>query len=254
MFKNFLVKAAIVGLSASPFFSQACVEGNTAERQIERSYMGLTALPVAQYLGLDSTCDGRRLIKITMWASTSGGPGLATLLINGRPVGITTQITSNVSKFEFPLDIDDNVMGMGTRDMEIRMSGDFYVERLEATLSDAHPDPWANYGFFVGLTPLVGSGELTESTIDVSEEDGADIAHLIFIARHDDFFIKRVKLFLANGDVRKYGPAHIAKNEAARVDLSDCHCDKVTKIVIIGRADDECDEAQIEVRAKHHED
>jgi hypothetical protein len=180
--------------------ANAYVEGNIISRELKREYSGITALPIARYLGLDESCNGRRLNKIILEASSSAGPGLATLIVNGIPVGVTKEISSDLKSYEFPLDPDYNYLGQHILNMEIRLSGDFYIEHIEARLADtteAQDDPWEMYPIKIGKTDEIGS-ELKSTVFQIAPED-SHLSRVLFIAQKNDFFIHRVIVQLSDG-------------------------------------------------------
>ena len=71
VFVKFTQRLAFSALVMGAYQAAACVSGDVAERTIERDYSGIVALPVARFLGLDSSCHGRRLDRLVMTASTA---------------------------------------------------------------------------------------------------------------------------------------------------------------------------------------
>lgn len=255
---SLFVRAALVCATLGPVIGSACVDGNTAERTIDRNYAGITAFPVARHLGLDDSCNGRRLLKIKMWASSSAGSGMATLIVNGRPQGVTQTLDDEVRLYEFPLDLDYNVIGthVGTSDMEIRLSGDFYIQKVEARLGSLHDDDdddvWDNYGILLGKTENMGE-DVVKTTIEI-DQDANPLNKLVFIARKNPVSLHRVTVYFGDGTIKNYGPAEILKNEAARIDNEDCKV--ITKLVIKAHHAKDCDcgNAVLEVRGVQPED
>lgn len=241
-----LIQGLLLITLLSPLAGFACVEGSHTERILDREYSGITALPVARYLNLDDSCHGRRLFKITLWASSTRGYGMATLLVNGLPVGVSRTIGSTLEQVEFKLDPDFNFLGVHVRSIEIRLSGDFYIDRVQGTLSPV-PDPWAEYCVYLGKSVAMGP-DLTTSVLRISLEANP-IKSLLFIAHREKVSLHRVYVYFADGTHRVYGPAYVDKGQAVRIDNIDCKT--ITRVVIeayrVSTCD--CEKAFVEVRA-----
>lgn len=242
------VKTALFCATLGPVMGSACVDGNTVERTIDRNYssqISPVAFPVARHLGLGDSCYGRRLITIKMWASTSGGAGLATLLVNGRPVGVTQKLDSEVKLYEFPLDLDYNYMGvhLNMATMEIRLAGDFYVSKIAANLDypegtdDVLQDPWANYGVLLGQSPNINQ-DLLSSVFEINQVENP-FNMLVFVARNASIEVERAVVHFADGTHKVYGRTLIPEGEARRIDNEDCKL--ITKVVIKAQTAQNCD-------------
>ncbi|MEZ4816177.1 MAG: hypothetical protein R3A80_13405 [Bdellovibrionota bacterium] len=254
---NFIKIIAFCAVLA-PTLSIACPEGSYTERTIDRNYssrISPVAFPVARHLGLNESCYGRRLYKIQMWASTSAGAGLATLLVNGRPVGITQKLDSEVKLYEFPLDLDYNFMGMhlNMASMEIRLAGDFYVSKVSAVLNtdedvEVSEDPWSDYGIILGQSQDFVQ-ELTQSTLEIKKEDNP-LSMLVFVARKADISIQTIRVYWADGTHQNYGPVVIPSGEARRIDNNDTK--EISRVLIKAKAaadnDDDSSSGYLEMR------
>jgi len=244
---SMFVKRLFFCASIGPVLGSACVEGTYVERTIDRHYssrVSPVAFPVARHLGLGDSCYGRRLYKVQMWASTSAGAGLATLLVNGRPAGVTQQLDSTVKLYEFPLDLDYNYMGsnLNMASMEIRLAGDFYVRKVAAVVNDpnediANNDPWANYGILLSQTPIFGQ-ELTKTTFEVRQTE-EPFKMLVFVARNASVLVKSAEVYFTDGTHKIYGETLIPEGEARRMDNVDCKI--IHRVVINAQTTDSCD-------------
>ncbi len=242
------LKAAIFCVSLGPVLGSACVDGNSVERTIDREYssqISPVAFPVARHLGLGDSCYGRRLITIKMWASSNGGAGLATLLVNGRPAGVTQQVDSELRLYEFPLDLDYIYMGVNLNmaTMEIRLAGDFYVSKIAADLDYPHgtpevdQDPWANYGVLLGQSPNFNQ-DLLSSVFEVNQVENP-FNMLVFVARNASIEVERAVVHFADGTHKVYGRTLIPQGEARRIDNEDCKL--ITKVVVKAHTAQNCD-------------
>lgn len=244
---SMFVKRLFFCATLGPVLGSACVEGNYVERTIDRHYssrVSPVAFPVARHLGLGDSCYGRRLYKIQMWASTSAGAGLATLLVNGRPAGVTQQLDSTVKLYEFPLDLDYNYMGsnLNMASMEIRLAGDFYVSKVAAVVNDpsediANEDPWANYGILLGQSPNLIQ-EPSKTSFVIQETEGP-FNMLVFVARNASVLVKSARVYFADGTHTNYGETLIPEGEARRIDNVDCKI--ITRVVIKAQTTEDCD-------------
>ena len=242
MLKN-IFKLMVLGIILQPAITYACVDGDVAVMQLDRDYAGIASLPIASYLGLDDSCNGRHLNSIVMTASSSAGPGMATLIVNGIPVGPTQTIGAVVAPYEFKLDPIENVLGQDIQTMEIRLSGDFHIASLQANLADV-PPPWSDWGTLLGTTPLIGCNDVT--TTILVPADAGPYSRVLFVARESDFYVEGVTVNFVDGSQSMYGSVTIPKDQARRVDNDDCN--PMSSIVIVGHGSN-CHKAKLEVRA-----
>jgi hypothetical protein len=236
--RKLLLIATIIASVAWVDSAKACVEGEVASRDLQRNYAGITSLPIARYMHLDDSCNGRRLTKVTLWASSSAGPGLATLIVNGSPVGPSQAIGPELAGYEFPLDPDYNHLGSEVWSMEIRLSGTFYVDRVEGSLdvdtgNNPAPDYWTENSTFFASTPLVDS-KLHKTFVDMSENPQQGFTRIVFVAREADFSLAYVRVNFADRTHRIYGPGEITKNQAAKINIGSDQV--VVSMVIVGNA------------------
>lgn len=249
MFKITIPLALLITVLC-PLAGRACPQSNNPQQVLNQDYPGITAFNAAAYLGIDDACSGRRLYNIILSASSSGGPGLATLIVNGVPVGNSQQVGPQSAVYTFQFDPVFNYVGTDINTFEIRLSGDFHIDYVSATMSDPM-DYWETQGFLVGKTALATADTTTTSTLNITS-DMYPIARFLFVARQGEFNLNAVVLHFDDGTEQAYGSAIIPNGSAVRIDLADSPL--VTSVVVIGNAASPNTSAQIEVRALHQVD
>lgn len=104
--------------------------GQTVESQIRQYFQGQSTLDLVSDQYIRSQLRGHSLRSISIVASTQGGNGRASLVLNGQSIESSQEVERQMATYTFRVDPRNNDIGRDLKRIELSMQGKFYVEKV----------------------------------------------------------------------------------------------------------------------------
>lgn len=113
-----------------PWGNQNDREDRRVELQVRQYFQGRSTLDLVSDQYIRSQLRGHSLRNIKIVASTQGGNGHASLLLNGLSIDGSQEVERQMATYTFRVDPRNNDIGKDLKRIELSMQGKFYVEKV----------------------------------------------------------------------------------------------------------------------------